>query len=211
MPQCSPIQNLPGKLQSLLLHFLNTPFLCHPLPQTALQFIHTLGLTPPFPNTLIYQWSHHARITKPAERSVKQINKQRLRSHNIDTQSLKTRFNKGKDARTTVSWAPIRPLLGMGTQRFRRCLGCPCWEGRFATAPRRRGSQAPSHTLIQHLPCLSSQPISHLPLPAQAKLHPGKLRAHCLLLLRSPQTPTWPFAAITAPHSLGGSPAFAPV
>lgn len=58
MAQGSLIQTLPSKLQFMLLQFLNIRFLYHPLPQTALQFIHTLGLTVPFPNTLIYQCSH---------------------------------------------------------------------------------------------------------------------------------------------------------
>lgn len=66
-----------------------------------------------------------------------------------------------------------------------RSLGCARWEGRFAAA-HSRWSQAPSHTLSRHLPFLSSLPTSRLPLPAQAKLHLGKLRAHHLLLLRSP-------------------------
>jgi len=73
-----------------------------------------------------------------------------------------------------------------------------------------RRSQAPSHSPAQHFPFLSSQPISHLPLPAQAKLQLGKPRAHHLPSLRSPQTLTWPLAGITAPHCLGDSPAAAP-
>jgi len=46
-----------------------------------------------------------------AKRSMNQINQKRLSSHNIDTESLKTRFNKVKDARTAVfSCVPIWPL-----------------------------------------------------------------------------------------------------
>lgn len=187
MPQCSPIQNLPIKLQFILLHFLNICFLYHPLPQTALPFIHILGLTLPFPNTLIYRWSHHARIIKPAKTSMNQINQKRLSSQNIDTESLKTQFKKGKDARTTVfSYVPIQPVF-MLTKVTHNAVGDPqpTLGRQVCYCPLSRWSQAPSHTLAQRLPFLSSLPISHLPLPAQAKLHLGKLRAHHLLLLRS--------------------------
>lgn len=55
------MQNLLSKLQLMLLHFLNLRFLCHQLPQTALQFMRILDLTPPFPNTLIMQGSSQQR------------------------------------------------------------------------------------------------------------------------------------------------------
>lgn len=173
-----------------------------PAPTNCTPIYAYTRFNPPFP-----EHPHHARITKPAKRSVNQINKKRLSSQNIHTENLKTRFNKGKDDGTTVfSSASIQPLLV-----FTMLREIPCWEGRFATASLSCWSQAPSHTLVQNPPFLSRQPISHFPLPAHANLHLGKLRAHHLLLLRSPQTLTWPFAGTTAPRSLGGSPAFAPV
>lgn len=133
MPQCSPIQNLPSKLQFMLLHFLNICFLYHPLPQTVLQFIHILGLTLPFPNTLIYQWSHRARITKPAKTSMNQINRKTLSRQNIDIESLKILFNKGKDVRTTVfSCVPIQPLLVL-TKVTHNAVGDP-WAAHVGKA-----------------------------------------------------------------------------
>lgn len=137
MPQGSPIQNLPSKLQFMLLQFLNICFLYHPLPQTALQFIHTLGLTLPFPSILIYQCSHHTRITKPAKTSMTQINQKGLSSQNIDTKGLKTQLTKAKLPEPQSS--PVYPQSpSWCSQRWSTVLeempGLTLWEGTFATA-----------------------------------------------------------------------------
>lgn len=102
------------QLQVTLLHFFNIHFLCH--PQTALQFIHLLGLTPPFPNTLIYQWPHPAWITKPAKTStsLQRQARAKLSSHNVNTESLKTWFKKSKDARPPLPLCAHRDGCSQG-------------------------------------------------------------------------------------------------
>lgn len=174
MPQGSPIQNLPSKLQFMLLQFLNICFLYHPLPQTALQFIHTLGLTLPFPSILIYQCSHHTRITKPAKTSMTQINQKGLSSQNIDTKSLKAQLTKAKLPEPQSS--PVYPQSpSWCSQRWSTVLeempGLTLLGRHICYCPLSCCSQAPSHNLVQYLPFLSSFPTSHFPLLAQAKVY----------------------------------------
>lgn len=171
MPQGSLIQNRPSKLQLMLFQFLHIYFLYHPLPQTALQFIHTLGLTIPFPNTLIYQCSHHTRITRPAKTSMTQINQKWLSSQNIDTKSLKTQLTKAKLPEPQSS--PVYPQSpSWCSQRWYTVLeeipGLTLLRRHFCYCPLSCCRQAPSHNHVHQLPFLSSVPTSHFPcLPKQ--------------------------------------------
>lgn len=149
MAQGSLIQNLPTKLQFMLLQFLNICFLYHPLLQTALQFIHTLGLTIPFPNTLIYQCSHHTRITKPAKTSMAQINQKGLSSQNWYWEPSNS-VNKGKAVRTSFLLCTHRAPLG-DTLCWRRSLG---WESTFATAHSAAVAKPLPTILSNNFPCL---------------------------------------------------------
>lgn len=162
MPHCSPVQTYPVSYSSCC--YTSKIWASSVTHSHKLQFIHALGLTPPFP-------SHHTRITAPGMNYMNQKIKQSKYWYQDSWNSVWQR--QGCQNRSLLLCShTAHPGVHKGdTQCCGTSLAGPHWEARFATAhsaaEARPHSTLLSNTFLLFLayssptfPCLSKQSSS---------------------------------------------------